>query len=1179
MLIRALLVCFYFFIAIFYPLFAQQVDKSKYALLWEISGKDLPKPTYIFGSMHLPDARVFELSDSVMVLLDACEAFAAEVDLDSAMTMSDDILQKQDEFYLYGTEYGLDLKLYEKKAEITTEITTDIVPEPKSDKKPEPETKKRKKRKKAKKEVTEKKGLPNPFEQELPRTRQNDKTTFLDSYLAHKAKTHGKTIYGLEVLEQHMNMYGGSMGKNKKKDANSEFDSLQPMQLYDKMVEYYRSGDLEKVAKFSEVLEGDSIMNLRNYIMVNSILRITKKQTLFSVMGCAHLIGEEGVVNIFRKKGYQVRIVTPQFTQGDPDKYIFNSPQTPVNWYENKYVPEGYALETPFKPTQNSYFGLRMNILNPWEHKGEFVNVFDVFTGCFYAYNCHPQDSTSQATNLQELLKEIDGKLITQKPFEAGKAQGIEYLIYNKSDTLQGIRARILEAQGNQYTLIALTKISALYEPHIARFFDSFKLMPIDTTIKVWEDKAGAFATEFYNLPAQKSQKTTLEVESIHHRQYTHSYRTPHELVMYRDLMQGEPLQSDSIMFKGIELYIKEKIDTAYTKASTTFQGYPSQTFAVRAGKDSIRIKSYLRGNRHYIIAEIQPTAKAWETFRFLPFQPYSLEKKDFKKAGISLMMPAVKHYEKLDSYRPDLFAHTYKYQSTEPNTGVSFSVEALKYGKYTYFTHEDSLKQCIKTRYITEKDTTLPTQAAYTLFKNKHANTYKILQSYYKPEGVYTLQMELPKELFEPARIDVFLNSLTFLPDSNQVVLDIFKPKSALLLADLQSKDATVFQQAKEALPNYAFTESDKNALMRLLDKPFADDSTESYTPAVALVLWEHLQTILRKNTTPQDLDLLSAYCLQDTFQAPKYATIKVENVLKHFVKQKTQASLDFFLEVLKAKPDTETTKEMIVDSLALLEINYQKYLAYPDRKAFQSLALNASERFLWANDTITHPLILKNLPTLYKIMAQGRQGTDTTHINSLSETFMGIVSRLSTDERAGKVLTQIADSKLSTNEMRLRALELLVRDKYPILPATVADIAEDNAMLAPCLQIFHEENRLDLVPKSLQNQAKIAKRLALKHIENQYLGAHPNLEFLRKVRIMHEGKRTTFYVYKATFKEVYSSDPQVVYVGGFRKGAYDFYPKVEATGNANISEDNPNQKYDSKWLSEKMVVEERIY
>lgn len=62
------------------PLKAQASD---YNLLWQISGKNLKGPSYLFGTMHLTDKRIFNFPDSLWIAIEACDQFAVEIDLNN----------------------------------------------------------------------------------------------------------------------------------------------------------------------------------------------------------------------------------------------------------------------------------------------------------------------------------------------------------------------------------------------------------------------------------------------------------------------------------------------------------------------------------------------------------------------------------------------------------------------------------------------------------------------------------------------------------------------------------------------------------------------------------------------------------------------------------------------------------------------------------------------------------------------------------------------------------------------------------------------------------------------------------------------------------------------------------------------------------------------------------------
>ena len=55
---------------------AAQAYKS---LLWQIEGKGMKTPSYLYGTMHSKDLRVHDLSDSVYVAIERCPAMALEI--------------------------------------------------------------------------------------------------------------------------------------------------------------------------------------------------------------------------------------------------------------------------------------------------------------------------------------------------------------------------------------------------------------------------------------------------------------------------------------------------------------------------------------------------------------------------------------------------------------------------------------------------------------------------------------------------------------------------------------------------------------------------------------------------------------------------------------------------------------------------------------------------------------------------------------------------------------------------------------------------------------------------------------------------------------------------------------------------------------------------------------------
>ena len=55
-------------------------QKLPSTLLWRISGNNLQKLCYLYGTMHLTDERLFNIGDSVYKAIENSEGFATEID-------------------------------------------------------------------------------------------------------------------------------------------------------------------------------------------------------------------------------------------------------------------------------------------------------------------------------------------------------------------------------------------------------------------------------------------------------------------------------------------------------------------------------------------------------------------------------------------------------------------------------------------------------------------------------------------------------------------------------------------------------------------------------------------------------------------------------------------------------------------------------------------------------------------------------------------------------------------------------------------------------------------------------------------------------------------------------------------------------------------------------------------
>ena len=141
----------------------------------------------------------------------------------------------------------------------------------------------------------------------------------IDAYFLNKATSDApaKKIIELETLEQQVNLFlDVSNGELLLKESLYSLDESESMMA--EMVRYWKAGDEKKMNKllFDDVLNEypafsaiyDSLIYQRNDQMLSKIDDMLKRQgNYFVVVGSGHLIGEKGIVNALREKGYDVK--------------------------------------------------------------------------------------------------------------------------------------------------------------------------------------------------------------------------------------------------------------------------------------------------------------------------------------------------------------------------------------------------------------------------------------------------------------------------------------------------------------------------------------------------------------------------------------------------------------------------------------------------------------------------------------------------------------------------------------------------------------------------------------------------------------------------------------------------------------------------------------------------------
>jgi uncharacterized protein YbaP (TraB family) len=259
------------------------------SLLWEITGDSLKASSYLFGTMHVKDKRAYLFHDSLMLKLKACKTFAGEIVLDkgAAKEVSSDLLLppgKELKNLLTEKEYKKVKKYCNKNIGALSLFVNKIKP---------------------------------IFTSALisESLLENDMPKALDEYLQDKAKEYNLTVKGLETIQEQMKVLNGLSVEEQAKMLVEQIDNIEKERKeMQRMADVYASQDLDSIYTFVQTPEmqgefGDALIKDRNIIMTERLEKLLKSETVFCAIGAAHLPGENGVLNLLRKKGYILRAI------------------------------------------------------------------------------------------------------------------------------------------------------------------------------------------------------------------------------------------------------------------------------------------------------------------------------------------------------------------------------------------------------------------------------------------------------------------------------------------------------------------------------------------------------------------------------------------------------------------------------------------------------------------------------------------------------------------------------------------------------------------------------------------------------------------------------------------------------------------------------------------------------
>ncbi len=266
------------------------------ALLWEVSGKDIEQPSYVFGTIHLIDRESYFLPEGFDKSLDRTDEVVFEIDMnemtdlsaqmgliskafmDNDLTLKD--LLTKDEYNTVKEHFdkmGLPLFFFEKMKPMFLTVMTSM---------------------------------------DLDLGEMQEKMTSYEMEILEMANERNKQVGGLETMDFQLSLFDSIPYKEQarilyesiavEKEDNDQMKELVDMYTSQNIEALQQSlGKDETVSNYEDIL-----VNQRNRNWIPIMSEKMKSKPTFFAVGAGHLAGEEGVLHLLRKAGYRIKPVT-----------------------------------------------------------------------------------------------------------------------------------------------------------------------------------------------------------------------------------------------------------------------------------------------------------------------------------------------------------------------------------------------------------------------------------------------------------------------------------------------------------------------------------------------------------------------------------------------------------------------------------------------------------------------------------------------------------------------------------------------------------------------------------------------------------------------------------------------------------------------------------------------------
>ena len=889
------------------------VKLKKYpSLLWEITGNGLKQPSYLFGTMHISNKMVFNLSDSFYKAIKSVEVVALEQNpevwqevysspgFDDGYGMQGNMLNRFDLSNERLTEQTFSISNYEARIQAGL--------------------------------VSEARLINGMLYRNNVGQEDFEEETYLDMYIYRLGRKLNKIVAGVEnykesdklVKEAYRDMY-----KDKKVRRSYNYDGYDYKR---KMEEAYRKGDLDLLDSLNEVTTISKAFNekfllKRNDIQAYSIDTILKKHSLFVGVGAAHLAGNRGVIEILRQKGYRLRPV--MIGQRDSDeKDNLEKIRVPLE-FKKQYAEDSlYSVTIP----GDKFF--RFNSFA----QANMVQYADMANGSYYMVTRIKTEASLLGQSAAVVLKKIDSLLYENIPGKITARKAIVRDGYSGYDITNKTR----KGDYQRYNIFALPnevvifKVSGIADyitggKEADVFFSSVHFeTPGSSLPTVYKPPYGGFSALFpsrpFYIPEQRNDRERSE--------WLSSDAKGNDFFIFKtSINQFDYIEEDTFELRLMEESFKSSAVVRESPGGKTasWRNYPvlNGSYAHVDGS-RIKVRYIIQGANYYVVGARYNNAEAAadsfiNSFTFTP--EYYGDVKEYKDSVIGFTVKSPLFYPTKDS--SDNFSLADIYATTgadndddisgsfmdafrdmnfrvigNDTTGEKINLIAFRFPKYTYLKDSaDFLKNKIfistkDSDFIIRQHTLFTSPAGWRTevyrFSDKGSSRVLTTKSFYKGGVVFYL-LNMADTITPPgAFVQNFFE--TFTPADTFKTVNIFEKKSGIFFQDYFGKDSVLKKKAVRALSPSLFDAADLDNVKKAISE--LSWKTKNYLALKKK--WINVVSTFR--------DEASVTYLKELYSVVKDTSELQNAVLDALLNARTQTSFSAFKDIMLSDPPALT-------------------------------------------------------------------------------------------------------------------------------------------------------------------------------------------------------------------------------------------------------------------------------